>query len=52
MSVPETLQSLCLRQVAMELSDLQPHEAEEDVHAVSLFLGLGEQHHMILKSAC
>lgn len=31
----------------MELAHLQSHQPQEDVHAVGLLLGLGEQHHMV-----
>lgn len=31
----------------MELAHLQPHQPQEDVHAVGLLLGLGEQHHVV-----
>lgn len=31
----------------MELAHLQSHETQEDVHAVGLLLGLGEQHHVV-----
>lgn len=36
----------------MELAHLQPHEPQEDVHAVGLLLGLGEQHHVISEGPC
>ena len=46
-TLPEGLQPLRLRQVAVELAHLQPHQPQKDVHAVGLLLGLGEQHHMV-----
>lgn len=36
----------------MELTHLQPHEPQEDVHAVGLLLGLGEQHHVVSEGSC
>ena len=36
----------------MELAHLQPHEPQEDVHAVGLLLGLGEQHHVVSEGSC
>ena len=41
-AVPETLQSLGLGEVAVELAHLQANEAQQDVHAVGLLLGLRE----------
>ena len=46
-TLPEGLQPLRLRQVAVELAHLQPHQPQKDVHTVGLLLGLGEQHHMV-----
>lgn len=46
-TLPEGLQPLRLRQVAVEFAHLQPHQPQKDVHAVGLLLGLGEQHHMV-----
>lgn len=36
----------------MELPNPQAHQSEQDVHAVSLLLGLGEKHHVILERSC
>lgn len=36
----------------MELAHLQPHEPQEDVHAVGLLLGLGEEHHVVSEGSC
>lgn len=36
----------------MELTHLQPHEPQENVHAVGLLLGLGEQHHVVSEGSC
>lgn len=36
----------------MKLPNPQAHQSEQDVHAVSLLLGLGEKHHVILERSC
>lgn len=45
--LPESLQALGLGKVAMQLPDTQAHQAQEDVQAVGLLLGLGEEHHVV-----
>lgn len=36
----------------MKLPNAQAHQAQQDVHAVSLLLGLGEKHHVVLERSC
>lgn len=35
----------------MELAHLQSQQPQEDVHAMGLLLGLGEQHHVVSKGS-
>lgn len=46
-NLPESLQALRLREVAMKLTNAQPQKSQQDVQAMRLLLGLGEEHHMV-----
>lgn len=45
--LPESFQPLGLGKVAVQLPNTESHQAKEDMQAVGLLLGLGEEHHVV-----